>query len=943
MSGRYFFKRIAFIVLLNVFFFSLLTGSYAQESAPLSTTATSVLLEQVKELLKADDPQTLLPYLREVLVRMTGNTDKDAREAQSFCMYQIGICEMQLGQYTEAVGSFTAFVEAFPKDSNAPKASLRIAEAHAMGGDWPAVEKYTRGLMSEKALDPEQQLTIRKLLSAALYHQQKWEEAIAPLLEIFESAEESKVRSRAAVMLATCYAKQNDFEKLTEFLPLGGELAEQSGGLNVALLEAADKKSKEEDYKNALYLYRMVLMKDELIVRYQKQIAELEALLAKPFVPRIGRTRSAYDEVHRAKQMDLNNRKEGLKKIQEAPAYDMDISLRIAQCYVGLKRNVPAYTLYQKMIAESPEHELAEDARYNLFTVALDMQRWDSAMQEGAAYMARYPQGKFVDETSINLMQVYLQNGRTADAKTLGTDVISSRPKHRFMDQVKYLMGYIHFLGLDYPDALAFFTEVISTWPDSVRVEPCDYWIAMCHLFMGHYDQAVADFETYLNNPDYPEKRFAEDASYRLGIAQYGLGEFKTSEKTFLQFINVYSGSDLISEAYSMLGDLRGAEGDLDIALKFYEKGYESAVNVAQINYALFQSATVYELEKRYDKIISMMEAYLEEWAEESNYAGAAFWIGKSYKATGKYAEALSTYVEAIVEFGNLLENNDVDLILRELINEQETDEGKVHQGAIQERMNREWRTAKQQGKKVLALRLETLLARITDGSTREKYLKGILSKENLEIASPITLLLMADQAAERGNLPLVHETYDHCLAAFEESEILLDIMNIELATRLKENDTQGVMKLAEEITSRFGYREEVGITRKLKADAHRLAKQYPEAIKTYTELFAVREWRGPLTPEALYWIGFCKNKMGETEEAFAFFQRVYVLYEGYTGWAAKAYEASIESLQKMGGREADIVRTCQEMLANEKIAATPEGKRARVLLNQLRPAGESQ
>ncbi len=909
----------------------------------IHTTGTSVLLAQVKELLKDDDPQALLPYLEEVLIRMSDNEEKDARKARSFCMYQMGMCEMQLGQYAEAIGSFTEFIEAFPKDSNVPQASLRIAEAHAIGTDWATVETYTQSLMSETSFDPEQQLVIRKLLSAALYHQKKWDEAVLPLLEIFESAPEKKVQSRAAVMLATCYAKQNDFKKLIEFLPLGGELARQSGGLNMALLEAADKKSKSGDYNKALYLYRMVLTKDELIVGYQKRIKTLDAFLAKPFVPRIGRTRSVYDKAHREKQMEFETQKEGLKTIQEAPAYDMDILLRLGQCYVGLKRNVPAFTLFQKMIADAPQHELAEDAQYNSFTVAVDMQRWDLAMKEGATYMVQYSQGKFVDETSINLMQIYLQNERSADAKTLGTSVIKSRPAHRFMDQVQYLIGFLHFTEMEYANALTFFTTVREKWPESVRAEPCDYWISMCHLFTGHYDQAVPAFEAYLNNPAYPEKRFAEDASYRLGIAQYGLGDFETSEKTFLQFINGYPESDLISEAYSMLGDLRGADGDLELALTFYAKGYKSAVNVAQINYALFQSATVYELEDRYSEIISMMEAYLEDWGEESNFSGAAFWIGKSYKKMDRYAEALSTYVEAIIQYGNLLENNDVDLILRELIDEQETDEGKVHQQSIQKRMVKELENAKSEDATVLALRLETLLVYITAGSTREKYLKTILDEENLEIASPITLLLIADQALERNNLSLVHKVFDHCLSEFEESDILLDIMNIELAVRLKENNTEGVLKLAEEITNRFGYREEVGITRKLKADALRLTKQYADAVETYTELFAVREWRGPLTPEALYWIGFCKNKLGETDEAFAFFQRVYVLYEGYTDWAAKAYEASIESLKKMGGREADIVRTCQEMLANEKIVPTPEGKRAQALLNQLCPAGENQ
>jgi len=64
------------------------------------------------------------------------------------------------------------------------------------------------------------------------------------------------------------------------------------------------------------------------------------------------------------------------------------------------------------------------------------------------------------------------------------------------------------------------------------------------------------------------------------------------------------------------------------------------------------------------------------------------------------------------------------------------------------------------------------------------------------------------------------------------------------------------------------------------------------------------------------------------------------VLYEGYADWAAKAYEASIGCLRKLGGRDEDIIRTIQEMLANKKIAATPEGKKARIELGRLLPEG---
>ena len=67
------------------------------------------------------------------------------------------------------------------------------------------------------------------------------------------------------------------------------------------------------------------------------------------------------------------------------------------------------------------------------------------------------------------------------------------------------------------------------------------------------------------------------------------------------------------------------------------------------------------------------------------------------------------------------------------------------------------------------------------------------------------------------------------------------------------------------------------------------------------------------------------------------------MLYEGYTDWTAKAYEASIGCLRTLGQREEDIIRTYQEMLMNEKLAATPEGKRARMALNKMLPEGGAQ
>jgi len=914
---------------------------YAQEGLGVSAQATSVLLSRAREMMAEGTPAVLLPYLQEILVRLEGNTADDARAARAFCMYQIGVSRLQLEQYAEAAAAFEAFMAEYPEDSSAPTAALLAAEAYLLQQNWAAAEKAVRPLLDNKRMDElKHRLQVRQLLSEALYRQQKWQEATVPLLEVFQLAEREAARSSAALMLSVCYAKIGDFESLYKFLPFCSEAVRQDAGLNMALIESGDKKTADREYQEALNLYRMVFMKEELIGHYERQLKDLEALLAVPFVQRVGATRSAYDEAHRTTQMQYDRMAAQLKSVREGSDYGWDIALRIARCYAGLQRNWVAYTLFNDIYTRAPQHELAEESRFQAFMLLLNMPQEQAAAEaEGLAYLENSPAGSYTDEVTLNLMQLMLTSGRVDAAQAMGTRALKLKPDHRFIDQVRYLLTFIDFQKQEYETARDGFKEIRTRWPAGIYAEASEYWGAMCQLFLAQFADAVASFEAYLENPAWPKKSFDEDASYRLGIAHYGAGGYEAAERTFRWFLVTYPLSVLRSEAFCMLGDLRGAEGELETALDFYKKGLDSAASIEQVNYAVFQTAKVYELQKDFPAIIRLMEDYLKAQGEKGNFAGAGFWMGKAYKAMNQYSKAISTYVDTVVRFGNTPENDNVDLILRELIKEYRSEQGQAAQSAFMNTLNSALRRAESRNEETLVLRLRTLFAYTSEGPARERYIAPVLKAENIEKAGALTLLLMAEEAFRRGQYALVHPIYTHFTAVFEESDILADIMNIKLHVLVREKKYPEAVTLAEEITNRFGYRAQIGLTRKLKADALRLSGQLDEAVKTYNELFAVREWRGPLTPEALYWIGICLETQGKPDEAFAFFQRVYVLYEGYPEWTAKAYAGSVRSLEKLGRNE-DRIRTLQEMLANSEVAATPEGKEARIQLNRLVPAG---
>ncbi|MDC7240915.1 MAG: tetratricopeptide repeat protein [Spirochaetales bacterium] len=332
-----------------------------------------MLLARTKDLLKADNPAALIPYLEEILVRLKGMNDKDSRETRAFCMYQIGASKLQLEKYPEAIEALDAFLTEFPRDSNASMAALMVAEAYAMGKDWVGAEKYARSLMGE-TMEPERRMSVVQLLAEALYSQEKWSEAVEPLREIFDTAEKEQDRNAAAIMLVTCYVKEQDFENFLKFLAYCDESVRQNAALNVSLIEAGDQKSKDEDYANALVLYRTVLKGKERLALYRRQNAKLEELLKEEYVTRVGTSKSSFTEQQDKYRKTLESNKKAIEQILKGPGYDAELEMRIGRCYTGMKRNVPALTLYRRFYTENPDHVMADDARFQSFAVLLDMQ-----------------------------------------------------------------------------------------------------------------------------------------------------------------------------------------------------------------------------------------------------------------------------------------------------------------------------------------------------------------------------------------------------------------------------------------------------------------------------------------------------------------------------------------------------------------------------------------
>ncbi len=897
--------------------------------------STSVLLESVKALLKDEQLAEAQPFLEEILFRLEGDGTKEARRTYAYSLYQLAYCQMKLGEYVSGARNFVRFADEFPDDEQQETARLMAAQCLTLVQQWPAVQEQAAAVLEDLRLPEELKVTATQLLSEALYQQEMWSEALRPLHALFRMAKTDTVKSGAAVMLVTCYVRLDDFASLFRFLPNCDRGSRHDVGLNAALLEAGDAHYNRGEFLKALLLYRQVLAKSELLAHYEARLREVKTAM-KPFVAGGKQTLTDYKKLQEKQQALFDRLSKQYDVIKNFQDYDTDVLLRTAQCYNDLGRNWPAHAIYHRIFEENPSSALADQARYSAFSVLLDEQEWALATAEGYAYVEQMPNGEFRDDVTLNLMQVRMQQQQFELAYEMGIKALELSPEHKYIDQINYLLGYIRFQSLDYQEALGRFSKILSAWPASRYYESAEYWRAMTLLFLGEFGQAEPAFAAYLSNPKYPQKQFEEDASYRLGIAQYGLEKYAESEKTFKAFTAAYPESTLLSEAYAMLGDLRGAEGDLDAAIDYYRQARRTALHTAQVSYPLFQEAKVLELDKRYGDIVELMSDYLRDYGDAGDFANAAHWQGRAYKALDEYPRALQAYLDIIDEFGGDPARGGVDVILNEIVSDYRSEALSGYQPIIMDQLDQHLNGAAEKGGRTLVLRYQTVFAGITEGEEHERFVNAVVQPENVPASGPGTLVLIAREGVKRGHWSMVHDAAERFRTHFPVSNNMLYILIADLDALIGEGRYAEADGLGEEILQQFGYSRSVGYARKRRADALRLNGEFEKALEAYAEVLGIREWRGPLTPEALYYSGVCKMELGAVDEAFAYFQRIYVLYEEYTEWVAPAYARSVDCMEKLGGYDREIVNTYREMLANENVAATPEGAAAARRLKEL-------
>ncbi len=950
--------------------------------------------KKANEAVKSGKYGEAIPYLQEVIKEARAVTDpqlKDKIESKlQRIEFLLAFCYVVDNKYDEAITSFNAFIEAYPKSRRIRQALTLKAYAESLSEKWAEAEKSITRILTEFRRDLPRSERAELFYSLALAELKlgKFDDAYKRLENIALEARDPALRMVAiSQMLETIFAS-GDSQLLYNLVPaLQGQVspARYSFQFNLKAIEGADKLMADGNHRSAFVLLKLCQssanIQDGLdkvqqhLENQRKRLSEVSADIMENFQKLI------------SVEQRLATAKAEKEALEKALTYDEGLSFRIAQVFFELELFYESYWAYLRILDDFPESSNRPDTLFAVSNLAGQLELPEEAERYALQLIKEYPKWKNTPDIVFSLAYLYQQQEELDKMislldQAIADEIITTNNDDK--GHAYYLSGFARLFKDDAQGARKFFEKVRQEAANSNYLRDAEYWDAYISLMTDEFQEAEEKFGVLVNT--HQSGRYIEDAEFRQVLARFGLGDLEGARNLAEDFLQKYPRSALLGELYNVLGDIYGSFGELDKAIDSYLLVEKFTDREDQIDAAVFNAARVMEVDQRWEQIVEHFQSYINRFGEEGKYTLAVYRMGAAFDKLGEKQKAMDLFWETFLRFAEDPNELGADAILSYYVDkypemivapqmeqwyeeQQAKDEadqlaGSVivpseaeQQAKLEQRKQAELKALEgftKEAKREVARRLRTEFAKSDDKPTKQMRLAWGLSmlgdesktpenftKEQISNASPAVLSWMSEIFAERDNIDNAFLAAERIMKDFPQTQWTPKALATLGMLEGKRGNKDKAKEYYNEIYEYYPTSEYAGEATMQLADMEVGEGKYEEAIPKYEEILMVREWRGRLWPEALYKLGISKFEMGEVQEAFAFFQRVYVLYATHTEWAAKSYLKSGECLELLG-KQAEAAQTYREMLSDASLADRPELQEAQKRLDALPAAAKN-
>ncbi len=370
------------------------------------------------------------------------------------------------------------------------------------------------------------------------------------------------------------------------------------------------------------------------------------------------------------------------------------------------------------------------------------------------------------------------------------------------------------------------------------------------------------------------------------------------------------------------------------------------------MNYSLFAASKLLQKRGEWDKVAELFSGFVKDKPDNPTVVSAIYWIGKARAHDGKLDEAKQLAADTIKKYINDPGRDTVEQLITQLAQlcakrrkpaegESAASPASVGRDSVEPgaELNRLLASSANDASATARARIlfaKAELARLRrQPAEEEKNIAQIANAFKPEDLSPLLLGEAGDYLSGQGKFDRAAEFYQRLLDDFPKSQMVDFAYNGLGEIAYQKKDYPRALRYFTDGTEKIVAAQKLKDLSLGRARTFLALGKLDEAQKAFEQVASVREWRGEATALSVYSLGQIAARRGQWAEANAYFQRVYVGYQKFLPWVAKAYIASGESFEKLGKTQ-EATNTYRELLHNEKLANFSEAAEAQKRLEAL-------
>lgn len=894
--------------------------------------------------------------------------------------FTLGAAEFNLKDYPAATAALEDYLKRYPQGARVPDALFSLAQARYLNGDYAEAGKAFAALESNPKYRED-----ALLLEGTSFRQAKdLDKAVAAFEKLTNGGIRSQTSARAAMQLIGCYSEQKKTDKAFKMLAeVQANIGQVENVVELNSIALAQGDAFLEDSKNeeALACYRAVRVRAEVISLQRDRIAAAErkldtiraAMRANP------KESGQYVVSLRQTQDTVAEDTKLLADFEKLPPIRAKLLYRMGRAFNGMSKPWEALVTYDDAVAVAKDPADKEPTLYAQITTFAEVNQPKLASTACQAYLKDFPKGPNAFTVGYLLGATALQEGEPAQAESYFGRMLQEQPASTLREEMKFLLANAQFAQGEYDKARTGYQEYLKEFSSGTHVEDADYRLALCDLFAGKYEEAMTGIDAYLAK--YPNGAAEQDARYRRAVCQYAFSKYDDVIKACQDWLKKFPGDQQQGEVQALLGDSYVAKDKTDEAIEAYTKSFKTATTDEVLNYSIMEANKLLQKRGDWETIGKMFEGFVKDHPDHPTDVAAAYWIGRAKTKLGKPDEAKQFVADMVKKYIDDPKKEAVEQLLNQLVTlcvrkkpapkpaetpavAATTLPGATPSGspaadaaalvaAATPTPTPDATPAVDPGAE-----LDTLLGAVEQdrsptAKARVLYAKALLAqmrrqpaeydKDMLAIAStykpevlPAPLLgQVGDLLLSKGRLDEAAPFYQHLLDYYGKSDYVDFAYNGlgEIAFQKKQYDK--ALGFFQDGTDKIAANLKLKDVTIGQAKTLLMLGKLDESKKLFEQVASVREWRGDATAMSVYSLGEIEAKQGKWAEANAFYQRVFVAYQKFLPWVAKAYIGSGESFEKLD-KKPEAIKTYQEMLRNQKLLDMPEAEVARARLAAL-------